>query len=680
MNARNILIGIAVLLVVVIGGLFAVISSVDVNEYRGLIAEEAEKATGRKLVIAGEADLKISLSPSISVSGVTFANASWGSQPEMLKLDSFTAEIALMPLISGDIQVKRLILSGLDVLLETDKKGTGNWVFTSGAEKKSDEASSGDEDGGSLPTVNLVELRDIRFTWHNGQTGATQKINIARLEARADGASSPLDFTLQAALDGNDITADGRLAPLAQLANPTQPWPLKVNLAAGGAKISLDGTIAKPVAAQGLDLKLSVQGQDVATLSPLAGAPLPKMGPYSIAGTLQGSPEDLVVKGLAVKMGGSDIGGDIRVRLGGAKPEIVATLAAKLLNVADFGQSDKPAKAEPAKAEPAKEGEQKRVFPADPLPLEGLSAVNANVKLKIARLLASGMTVEGVDLSAVLKDGKADVALKSATLSEGKISAKVGVDGRSGKSGLVADFKVTKLALGKMLKEMEVTDILDAAVDASGKVSGKGGSVRSIMAGLNGNLQVVSQNGTIESSYVELLAADLLKKMTSTETSTSVNCLVVGFDIKKGIATNTALLFDTTNMVVQGKGSADLREEKLDMQIEPKPKDASLLSLAVPINISGTFAEPSFAPSTGAVIAGVATLAATAINPAALLIPLLSGGSDDKNPCVTALQGGGKVATKKSKAGAASGSSAPAPAEKKDDNSVGGFFKKIIGD
>ena len=655
------------------------ISSVDVNEYRGLIAEEAEKATGRKLVIAGEADLKISLSPSISVSGVTFANAAWGSQPEMLKLDSFTAEIALMPLISGDIQVKRLILSGLDVLLETDKKGTGNWVFKSSAEKKPDDASSGDEGGGALPTVNLVELRDIRFIWRNGQTGATQKINIARLEARADGASSPLDFTLQAALDGNDITADGRLAPLAQLANPTEPWPLKVNLGAGGAKISLDGSIAKPIAAQGLDLKLSVQGQDVATLSPLAGAPLPKMGPYSISGTLQGSPEDLVVKGLAVKMGGSDIGGDIRVRMGGAKPDIVATLASTLLNVADFGQSDKPAKAEPAKAEPAKEGEQKRVFPDDPLPLEGLSAVNANAKVKITKLMASGMVVEGVDLSAVIKGGKADVALKSATLSEGKISAKIGVDGRAGKSGLVADFKVKKLALGKMLKEMKITDILEAAVDASGKVSGKGGSVRSIMAGLNGNLQLVSQNGTIESSYVELLAADLIKKMTSSETNTKVNCLVVGFDIKKGIATNTAMLFDTSNMVVQGKGAADLREEKLDLQIEPKPKDASLLSLAVPINISGTFAEPSFAPSTGAVIAGVATLAATAINPAALLIPLLSSGSDDKNPCVTALQGGGKVAGKP-KAGAASGSSAPAPEEKKDEGGVGGFFKKIIGD
>jgi len=680
MNARNIFIAIAVILVVIIGGGVILISSVDVNEYKGLIAEEAEKATGRKLTITGDADLSISLSPAISVSGVTFANAPWGTRPEMIKLDSFAAEVALMPLIFGNVEVKRLVLSGLDVLLETDKTGKGNWVFAkpeSSKAKDTDAGSgAGEEGGGALPTVNLVELRDIKLTWRDGQTGAVEQVNVARFEARADSATSPLDFSLEAALGGNGITADGRVGPLAQLASPSSPWPLKVNLAAGGAKISLDGTIAKPMTAQGLNLKLSVQGQDVATLSPWAGAPLPKMGPYSVNATLQGGPQDIVLKGLALKMGGSDIGGDVRVRLGGHKPDIVATLAAKVLNVADFGQNEKPATSAPAKSEPAKEGEQKRVLPADPLPLDGLSAVNAKVDIAIAKLMAAGMVVEGIDLSAVIKGGKADIALRKAALSGGAISANLALDGRAGKSGLAADFKVKKLALGKLLKEMKVTDILDADVNASGKVSGKGASVRAIMAGLNGNIEAVSQNGTIANEYIELLAADLLKKMVSDSKVTKMNCFVTSFAIKKGIATNTAMLFDTTNMVVTGEGTIDLRDEKLDMQIKPKPKDASLLSMAIPINIGGTFAEPSFAPSAGAVALGVASLAATAINPAALLIPLMSGGSDDKNPCVSALTSGGRPKPK-AKSGAASGSSAPAA---KKEGGIGGFFKKIIGD
>ena len=66
---------------------------------------------------------------------------------------------------------------------------------------------------------------------------------------------------------------------------------------------------------------------------------------------------------------------------------------------------------------------------------------------------------------------------------------------------------------------------------------------------------------------------------------TKFKCLVTAFDIKKGIATNTALLFETEKIVIKGGGKINLQDETIDMQIEPKPKDASLLSLAVPIDI-----------------------------------------------------------------------------------------------
>jgi len=376
MNIRNIAIGIVGLIVIVIGGVFIAISMVDVNAYRGEIAEAAEQATGRKLVIAGEADLSVSLTPSISVSDVTFANAAWGSRPELAKLKDVSVEVALMPLISGDIQVKRLVLSGLDVLLETNDKGVGNWVFE-GAEAGSDDAGSGES--GDLPTVNLIVLNDINLTYRDGQSGATTEVAIARLEGRADSASSPLEFSLDAAFNSQPIKASGRLGPLAEVANPDDPWPLNVKLSAGGAEIGLDGTIAKPMAADGLALKFSVSGKDLATLKGLAGAELPNIGPYSVAGNLIGNPNNLGVKGLAVKIGGSDLGGDVQVRMAGGSPSIEAKLNSSLLNVDDFGQGGKESAAPAKKEADAKEGE-KRVFSADPLPLEGLAAVNADVR------------------------------------------------------------------------------------------------------------------------------------------------------------------------------------------------------------------------------------------------------------------------------------------------------------
>ncbi len=670
MNIRNIAIGVIALLVIVIGGVFVAISMVDVNAYRGEIAEAAEQATGRKLVIAGEADLSVSLSPSISVSDVTFANAPWGSRTELAKLKDVSVEVALMPLISGDIQVKRLVLSGLDVLLETNDKGVGNWVFE-GAEPGSGDADAGE--AGDLPTVNLIVLNDINLTYRDGQSGATTKVAIARLEGRADSASSPLAFSLDAAYNSQPIKASGRLGPLAELADPDDPWPLNVKLAAGGADISVDGTIAKPMAADGLALKFSVNGKDLATLKGLAGAELPNLGPYTIAGNLSGNPDNLGVKGLTAKIGGSDVGGDVRVRMAGGSPSIEAQLKSTLLNVDDFTGGAKES-APAAKQETAAKDGKKRVFSADPLPLEGLSAVNADVSVAVGKLMASGLVLEDIGLGAKLKGGKADITLEKAKLSDGGLTGMVSVDGRKGNSGVAAKLNVAKVDIGRLLKEMEITDLLVAKLDAAVDVAGKGDSVRAIMAGLNGTMQAASNNGSVGSKYIDLLAADLLTSLVPggpDTNDTKFKCLVTAFDIKKGIATNTALLFETEKIVIQGGGKINLQDETIDMQIKPKPKDASLLSLAVPIDIGGTLAEPSAGPNAGAVAVGVVGLAASAVNPLALLVPLVSAGSEDKNPCLTASAGGGKTAP-------AAAKKQPAPAKKKEEGGLGGVLKSIL--
>ena len=129
-----------------------------------------------------------------------------------------------------------------------------------------------------------------------------------------------------------------------------------------------------------------------------------------------------------------------------------------------------------------------------------------------------------------------------------------------------------------------------------------------------------------------------------------------------------------------GKGKIDLGKETLDLTVRPRPKQASLLSLAAPIDIGGTLAQPSYGLNKGAVAIGVAGLVAgTAINPLGLLIPLVSGGTGEANPCAEAVSGkGGKAAKAGAKArpaGAASGSEAAKPGEKS--GGLGGLLKGL---
>lgn len=126
MRLKHVLVGLAGLAVVVVGGAIIAITSIDFNQYRSTIADQVKQATGRDLKIAGDLKVGISLAPAVAVDDVSFSNAAWGSRPEMATVKRFEAEMELLPLIFGDIRVKRLVLKGADILLETDAKRQGN--------------------------------------------------------------------------------------------------------------------------------------------------------------------------------------------------------------------------------------------------------------------------------------------------------------------------------------------------------------------------------------------------------------------------------------------------------------------------------------------------------------------------------------------------------------------------
>ena len=124
-----VLTGVVVLLVGVVVAGIAILKSIDLNQYKGLIAQEIEGATGRKVVIGGPIELEVSFSPALALSDVSLRNASWSKDPQMLTVKRFEARVALLPLLREQLRIERIVLSGADIRLETDPKGTGNWVF-----------------------------------------------------------------------------------------------------------------------------------------------------------------------------------------------------------------------------------------------------------------------------------------------------------------------------------------------------------------------------------------------------------------------------------------------------------------------------------------------------------------------------------------------------------------------
>src|SRR5262249_51653394 len=121
--------GLVALIVLAGIAVFVLLETTDFDSYKPLIAAEVKAATGRDLEIAGKFYLALSLTPTLSVSDVRFANAPGGSRRDMARLARLEAATKLLPLLSGTLAIRQVRLIGADILLETDKAGLGNWLF-----------------------------------------------------------------------------------------------------------------------------------------------------------------------------------------------------------------------------------------------------------------------------------------------------------------------------------------------------------------------------------------------------------------------------------------------------------------------------------------------------------------------------------------------------------------------
>ena len=126
-------IGIAVVIVLIIT-VYIILSSYDFNKLKPQISKIAKDATGRELILGGDIELNMGIIPSLTVDRVSFQNASWGSQREMAKIKYLEVKMALLPLIFGNREIKRLIVVEPDILIETDPSGKSNLSFETAKE------------------------------------------------------------------------------------------------------------------------------------------------------------------------------------------------------------------------------------------------------------------------------------------------------------------------------------------------------------------------------------------------------------------------------------------------------------------------------------------------------------------------------------------------------------------
>jgi uncharacterized protein involved in outer membrane biogenesis len=252
---------------------------IDLNDYKAQIAAKAKEATGRDLAIDGDISLSILPTPGVTVSGIRFGNAPGGSQPDMATLESATVKVALMPLISGKVEVEEVVLEKPTFVFEKLKDGSGNWQIAPQAaapeagvtpEPSATPSGSG---GGMAVVVKSASIDGGTLIYRDLAAGTEQKVENLNIDLSLDSLTGP--FQAEGGATVVDIPLGFRVKTGALDQQAPMPLDVSFNLTDANATIGFVGEVnvaavedpAKPIVSG----KLTSKGDNLAKL--IAGMP-----------------------------------------------------------------------------------------------------------------------------------------------------------------------------------------------------------------------------------------------------------------------------------------------------------------------------------------------------------------------------------------------------------------------
>ncbi len=212
---KKILIGIAVVVVVIVGAAIVAPRFVPLDSVKGRIIAQVKAATGRDLAINGDIHLSLLPDAEIDIDEMTLANAPGGEAASLVRLGGLRVKLRLLPLLAGSVEVARFVLVDPVINLEVDANGRANWIFTpqgnegNGAAPAASSAPSASApataaETGGVETVGGGALTDLKLgdvriengaIGYRDARGATYRVEKIDLALKLAPLASPLGAT-----------------------------------------------------------------------------------------------------------------------------------------------------------------------------------------------------------------------------------------------------------------------------------------------------------------------------------------------------------------------------------------------------------------------------------------------------------------------------------------------------
>ena len=455
-----------------------------------------------------------------------------------------------------------------------------------------------------------IELRDPN-------THAEARITLDKGELRAD-PGMPLKLTLKGALDDVPISIALDTARAYELADSGFPLPFKLNVEAADAGVTLSGSIARPVGSE-IELALDARGSRFDSLNKLARASLPPWGPWSAAGKFRMSPRGYEVNELRLQVGESVLDGTGRVDTVSGRPRIDVALTASVIQLDDFKFGDwSPVEKKPDdkasapnagdvrnKAAEASNRAQKLLSP------EMLRRQDAALKVEVKQVLSGKDKLGSGKLEARLENGRADIGPLEVDVPGGGAKLWLGYEPTDQDVKVDLHIDVQKFDYGVIARRIKPESDLHGMFSLKMDVDSRARYLSEILRHGSGRIEFAVWPQNMQSGIIDLWAVNVLVALVPVVDpgkASKVNCAIGRFELSDGKLVDRTIILDTNRMRVTGTGKANFTEEVFDLHMRPQAKTAQFLSLATPIQVSGSFNNFKVGVSAGDIISTVGRL------------------------------------------------------------------------
>jgi len=369
----------------------------------------------------------------------------------------------------------------------------------------------------------------------------------------------------------------------------------KLNARCDGLTVQATGTIKPAKGSYSGNLQVDVLIADPQIFLAAYGIKWPQAHAFHINGQLSGNDRKPTFSGQA-EWGANQTTTTLAADLTGARPRIEIELIAKSYQVEGLRRKPQAKGPAPKKFKRKKVKQLRRLFSERPLDLTSVGNLDLLLRIQARKMSIADLDLEAVDLNFRQVEGCLTLDPLSFKYAGGVVGLKFALDTSKPAPDWHVDLKAKRIDLEQVITEWDKAAQIGGNLNLVLNLKSQGNSVYDIAAGLSGDAGFAVDQGWVPIG-VDLLAADVfdaLLTIPTTRKNRKLNCLVARFDFEKGIGNSRILSMDTDDFSALGGGTINLRNETLDLLINPKQKKRLVLRESSPVRIFGPLTDLSF--------------------------------------------------------------------------------------